>query len=85
MARVLLSHDADVTLTDDGGLTPVDMAKTKKVKVTLREAWTEATQGVSTAATSGGTRTSVSADVKKPKKKGEVIFDVSGFQILTLI
>ncbi len=40
----LLEHGADVTLVDDSGLTPVDVAKTKKVKGTLKQAWTEATQ-----------------------------------------
>ncbi|XP_074660471.1 uncharacterized protein LOC141912936 [Tubulanus polymorphus] len=44
VASVLLSNGADVTVVNDSGLTAVDVAKSKKIKTTLREAWVDATQ-----------------------------------------
>ncbi|XP_072182009.1 uncharacterized protein [Diadema setosum] len=43
VANTLLHHGADVTLVDDRGKTAVDVAKTKRMKSVLKEAWTEAT------------------------------------------
>jgi ankyrin repeat protein len=39
----LLDHGADITLANERGLTPVDVAKGQKLKLKLREAWTEST------------------------------------------
>ena len=41
VACTLLNSGADVTLVDDSGLTAVDVAKTKKVKNTLKEVRTK--------------------------------------------
>jgi len=87
----LLSCGADVRLVDDGGLTCVEVAKTKRVKAVLREAWSEATmQGkpsnlspVKTPSADGLKRSTQSSTVKTisqnhgKKTGGEVIFDVS--------
>lgn len=84
-AVTLLQHGADVTLTDDRGLTPVDLAKTRKMKTTLKEAWAEATQNNSplelapvrtTQSRESGSRLSLREE-SPTRKKGEVIFDVS--------
>jgi len=40
MTRVLLNHGADVRSVDDDGLTPADVAKTKNIRSSLRQAWT---------------------------------------------
>ena len=37
VASTLLDNGADVTLVDDSGLTAVDVAKTKKVRNTLKQ------------------------------------------------
>jgi hypothetical protein len=88
-AVTLLEHGADVTLTDDRGRTPVDLAKTRKMKTTLKEAWTEATQGasqpelgpvrtVASRESGQGSRVSLRDDSPGGRKRGgEVIFDVS--------
>nr|KAG5694619.1 hypothetical protein BaRGS_014714 [Batillaria attramentaria] len=67
---------------DDRGLTPVDLAKTRKMKTTLKEAWTEATQKKQTTELApvrnpsrDGSRLS-KRDASPEKKKGEVIFDI---------
>ena len=74
-----------MTLTDDRGLTPVDLAKTRKMKTTLKEAWAEATQNNSplelapvrtTQSRESGSRLSLREE-SPTRKKGEVIFDVS--------
>ncbi|XP_070564922.1 uncharacterized protein [Ptychodera flava] len=44
IADTLLEHGADILLVDDGGNTAVDVAKTRKIKTKLKEAWAEATQ-----------------------------------------
>ena len=44
MCSTLLKHGADVTVVDDSGLTPVDVAKSKRVKATLKQAWAKATE-----------------------------------------
>ncbi|KAK7099181.1 uncharacterized protein [Littorina saxatilis] len=84
-AVTLLQHGADVTLTDDRGFTPVDLAKTRKMKMTLKEAWTEATQNNPTPelapvavrgiqSRESGSRLSTREE-SPGRKKGEVIFD----------
>ena len=84
-AVTLLQRGADVTLTDDRGLTPVDLAKTRKMKTTLKEAWAEATQNNAppelapvraTASRESGSRSSLREE-SPARRKGEVIFDVS--------
>ncbi|KAJ7322785.1 hypothetical protein OS493_032970 [Desmophyllum pertusum] len=40
----LLHHGADVTITDDNGLSPVDVAKGRRVQVVLKDAWAEQTK-----------------------------------------
>lgn len=40
----LLHHGADVTLTDDHGLSPVDVAKGRRVQVVLKDAWADQTK-----------------------------------------
>ena len=77
-----------MTSVDDSGLTPVDVAKTKKVKATLKQAWSEATQGRAkdnlgpVRCPSSTSRRSFDGSIpasapKSPKKGGQVIFDVS--------
>jgi len=44
ICNTLLEQGADVTLVDDTGLTPLDAAKNKKVKATLKAAWTDSMQ-----------------------------------------
>ncbi|KAL4224924.1 hypothetical protein ACF0H5_015620 [Mactra antiquata] len=77
---VLLEHGANVTLTDDRGLTPLDFAKTRKMKKRLQEAWAEVVNtkpapnlGPIRAHSKEDLRTSVE-DLTK-RKKGEVIFE----------
>lgn len=41
----MLKYGADVTITDDHGKTPVDVAQTRKMKHTLKDAWTAAKKG----------------------------------------
>ena len=83
VAHALLQHGADVTLVDGSGLTPVDVAKTKKVKDTLKYAWSEATQGkeppnlAPVREGSGRPQQGKSSGKEKGKGGGEVIFDVS--------
>lgn len=82
-ACCLLKHGANVTLTDDRGLTPLDLARGRKMKSTLKEAWRDAAQ-VHTPTNLAPvkvpnreeTRTSLE-DLSKRRKGGEVIFDVS--------
>ncbi|XP_076113862.1 uncharacterized protein LOC143082178 isoform X1 [Mytilus galloprovincialis] len=79
-ASCLLSHGAQVMLTDDRGLTSLDLARGKKMKATLKEAWIEATRGkpvVDLAPIRAPSREEVRASVEKfdSKRKGEVIFD----------
>ncbi|XP_052242175.1 uncharacterized protein LOC127852295 isoform X2 [Dreissena polymorpha] len=78
---VLLEHGANVTLTDDRGLNPVDLAKTRKMRKKLQEAWTEATTA-KTSLNLGPIRSFSKEDLRasvedltKKKKKGEVIFE----------
>ena len=86
-AETLLHHGADVTLTDDRGLTPVDLAKTRKMKNTLREAWTEATQKnaqtelapIRKTVGQGPRLAGRDESPKGRKPKGEVIFEVHIF------
>ena len=84
----LLQHGADVRIVDDSGLTCVDVAKTKRVKNTLREAWTEVTQGTTpdlkpvrtpetTRRSSQSNGVSAISQNRAKKGGGEVIFDVS--------
>ena len=82
VAMTLLKHGADVTIVDENGLTPVEVAKTKKIKSTLKQAWAEATEYKSHP--KGSEVKSVPRSEAKPvapprrkKAKGEVIFDVS--------
>ncbi|XP_066280463.1 uncharacterized protein [Branchiostoma lanceolatum] len=42
-SAVLLEHGADITSVDDSGMTPAEVARGKRLKSALREAWTEAT------------------------------------------
>ncbi|XP_060566033.1 serine-rich adhesin for platelets-like isoform X2 [Ruditapes philippinarum] len=79
---VLLEHGANVTLTDDRGLTPLDFAKTRKMKKKLQEAWAEVKSSKSTtslgpirAHSREDLRSSVEDLTKKRKGKGEVIFE----------
>ncbi|XP_052066562.1 uncharacterized protein LOC127706153 isoform X4 [Mytilus californianus] len=79
-ASCLLSYGAQVMLTDDRGLTSLDLARGKKMKATLKEAWMEATRGkpvVDLAPIRAPSREEVRASVEKfdSKRKGEVIFD----------
>ena len=41
---VLIERGADTSVVDDDGHTPVDVAKTKRIKTKLKQAWMEATQ-----------------------------------------
>lgn len=73
----LLDYGADIAITDDQGLTPIEVARTKKMKNLLKEAWTESNRTNNNEITHGS-----SEEVKKKggnttKKKPEVIFDVS--------
>ena len=88
VATTLLQHGADVTLVDDSGHTPLDVAKTKKVKSTLKQAWTDATQkkiernlGPVRPPSRDSLRQSgefnKSPQAKRKSRGGEVIFDVS--------
>ncbi|XP_030849172.1 uncharacterized protein LOC583722 isoform X2 [Strongylocentrotus purpuratus] len=43
VANTLLNHGADITIVDDSGNTAVDLAKTKRMKSVLRDAWMEIT------------------------------------------
>nr|XP_054757768.1 uncharacterized protein LOC129263877 isoform X1 [Lytechinus pictus]XP_054757769.1 uncharacterized protein LOC129263877 isoform X2 [Lytechinus pictus] len=43
VANTLLNHGADITIVDDSGNTAVDVAKTKRMKSVLRDAWMEVT------------------------------------------
>lgn len=88
----LLKYGADVTITDDRGLTPVDVAKTKKMKNTLREAWVAVTKRNSHPSPEvANTSSKAIADeqIKKPdslqKRKPEVIFDVREEVIFNII
>ncbi|KAH9495852.1 hypothetical protein Btru_015259 [Bulinus truncatus] len=77
-ASKLISYGADVTLQDDRGFTALDLAKTKKMKTLLKDAWTDA-------ATNGHHKSR--SDIEKSesylnnkngdngKNKNEVIFD----------
>ncbi|XP_062621332.1 uncharacterized protein LOC134282921 [Saccostrea cucullata] len=78
----LLKHGADVTLTDDRGLTALDLARGRKIKAVLKEAWTEATQcrpstSLAPLKTPGREDVRMSTEDGKKKKRGggEVIFD----------
>ena len=79
---MLLDYGANVTLTDDRGLTPLDFAKSRKMKNKLREAWTEVINRKSVTSL-GPVRAPSKEDLRasledlSKKKKGEVIFDVS--------
>lgn len=85
MAVALLKGGADVTMVDENGLTPVEVAKTKKIKSTLKQAWAEATEyrpptkvtEDSRANTKTATEARPVAPPRRKKAKGEVIFDVS--------
>ncbi len=86
VASKLLEYGADVTIVDDSGLTPVDVAKTKRVKATLKQAWSDATQGkieknlrpVRLSSGDGAVRKSWESLPSSTKKQGGmVIFDVS--------
>ncbi|KAK6190356.1 hypothetical protein SNE40_002244 [Patella caerulea] len=75
-AVVLLENGADVTLVDDQGNSAVDLAKSKKMRTTLKEAWSEATQKKSSpnlAPVKAPSREEKKGPIQK--KKGEVIFD----------
>ena len=66
---------------DDTGLTALDLARGRKMKATLKEAWTEATQSrqstnLGPLKTPGREDTRLSVDDNR-RRKGEVIFDVS--------
>ena len=86
---VLLEHGANVTLTDDRGLNPLDFAKTRKMKKRLQEAWTEVKSSRSKTSL-GPIRTLSREDLRSSiedlskKKKGEVIFEVT-HQILNML
>ncbi|KAK3101844.1 hypothetical protein FSP39_006765 [Pinctada imbricata] len=78
-ACCLLKHGADITMVDDTGLTALDLARGRKMKATLKEAWTEATQSrqstnLGPLKTPGREDTRLSTDDNK-RRKGEVIFD----------
>lgn len=81
-AVTLLQHGADITLTDDRGMTAVDLAKTRKMKTTLREAWAEATQKCKPAELGPVRLTSREEsklymhDESHKPRKGEVVFEV---------
>jgi hypothetical protein len=77
VACALLQKGADVTLYDDSGLTPVDVAKTKKVKATLKHAWTEATQNREPKNLAPVREGSARSFSSVGRRKGEVVFDVS--------
>ena len=84
VACALLQRGADVTLYDDSGLTPVDVAKTKKVKATLKHAWAEATQSReprNLAPVREGSARSLNSCARR---KGEVVFDVSGIYLFLI-
>lgn len=85
-ACCLLKHGADVTMTDDMGKTPLDLAKGKKMKSTLKEAWTEATlqrrstnlRPIKKSGSKEDVRMSMEGLPKRKKSTGgEVVFDVS--------
>lgn len=79
---MLLEHGANVTLTDDRGLTPLDFAKTRKMKKKLQEAWTEVKNSRSTTSL-GPIRAHSREDLRSSVedltkgRKGEVIFEVT--------
>ena len=81
VAVTLLKHGADVTIVDENGLTPVEVAKTKKIKSTLKQAWAEATEYKPNprSEVKSAPRSEVKpvAPPRRKKAKGEVIFDVS--------
>lgn len=75
-----------MTITDDRGFTAIDVAKSKRMKVRLREAWSEATKSrqqinlapLRAPSRDDMSRLSMDNGKTEPKmKKGEVIFDVS--------
>lgn len=91
-AATLLEHGADISLTDDQGMTALDVARSKKMKSCLREAWAEVLQSrqeVSLAPvrqpTHDGSRLSMRGDTpdlraetpQTRRHQGEVLFDVS--------
>jgi hypothetical protein len=64
-------------MTDDRGLTSLDLARGKKMKATLKEAWIEATKGkpaLDLAPIRAPSREEVRASVEEfnSKKKGEI-------------
>ncbi|XP_052799518.1 uncharacterized protein LOC128231131 isoform X2 [Mya arenaria] len=77
---VLLEHGANVMLTDDRGLNPLDFAKTRKMKKKLKDAWAEASTNKSTTSL-GPIRAQSREDLRSSvedltkRKKGEVIFE----------
>ena len=87
----LLSYGADVKITDDRGLTPLDVAKTRRMKNMLKEAWAERDkedegngaeeEKPSVNQKKNGPSSQQEDNGKKKnasvKKKPEVIFDVS--------
>ncbi|PVD33929.1 hypothetical protein C0Q70_05191 [Pomacea canaliculata] len=88
-AVTLLQHGADITLTDDRGMTAVDLAKTRKMKTTLREAWAEATQKCKPAEL-GPVRVTSREESKlymheenHKARKGEVVFEDSLSRAMT--
>ncbi|WAR01997.1 M3K19-like protein [Mya arenaria] len=73
-------HGANVMLTDDRGLNPLDFAKTRKMKKKLKDAWAEASTNKSTTSL-GPIRAQSREDLRSSvedltkRKKGEVIFE----------